>query len=100
MVVEDMPGCCAGKVFYNLDNEYDNQHHAENISIRSLESREADLVKYIGGYKQFAFIMATTNSNQKDSEALLVKHGFRAVEQMPSKNHPELTITIWIRKNA
>lgn len=99
MDIGAFPGCCAGRIIYNLDGEYARQH---NQIIPALDETEIEktLVASISLYGNVAsFLVATTNSNQPLVATVLERNGFKALTKVPSAIHPNLEITMWVRNN-
>ena len=94
---EDLPGCCAGSIIYDLDEEYARQH-AYYMVVKPKEKIKQELLSHLSAAGiSDTFALVTTNSNQTVSREVLRELEFKELAQFPS-THAGVEITLWGKK--
>lgn len=97
MKISEMIGCCTVRILHGFPNS--NSHWLRNPQPKTVEGLTVELKEYARrqrrSFESSAFIIATTNSNQRLAAKFLRSLGFKPTRGASKKDHPETTVRIW-----
>ena len=98
MVTTDFPYCCTAKILAGFGEsdvaEGGNRKYSEE-KIEEYILERIDIYGTPGAFSGLAALVVTTNSEQKTTNKVLRKLGFRHSQWMTKHQHPETKIRIW-----